>query len=507
MQGIVRFLVERPLWALAIYAVIGSGLILFQVHRVASEIRYSTALEAAKSYSAAVSAIRSYYSSNVVPRAREAGATITYDYQVHDGAIPLPATLTIELGEQVSQRSEGARFRLYSDHPYPWRTDGGPRDSFESEALAAVEHGSLEEYVKVESQGDRSTLRYAQAVHMGPTCVHCHNSRADSPKRDWKVGDVRGVQSVQIPLLGLAAIATAQGPSDYAFMIAGVLGGLLLFGALLNRLQSMYRTERQLLVAAEQRNEELAKAKTAAEAANHAKSEFLANMSHELRTPLNAINGFSEMINGERFGPIDNPKYVSYAADINTAGRHLLEIINDILDLAKIESGNFKLNQETIDIDSIVGESLRVVGERAKAQNLVIEYKVEPTAARVRADKRALRQILLNLLSNAIKFTQPGGRIFVIAQVDADGQMVLAVEDTGIGMELAQIPVAMSPFEQVGSVLDRDHGGTGLGLPLTKSLVELHGGNLEIASEPSVGTTVFVRFPAFRTIPRAQPAA
>ncbi len=504
MQSIIRLLVERPLCSLAIYAVVGAGLVLFQANRVASDIRYSTALEAAKSYSAAVSAIRSYYSSNVVPRAREAGATIIHDYHEHEGAIPLPATLTIELGEQISQRSDGAQFRLYSNYPYPWRSDGGPRDAFESEALTAVESDSAGEYVKVEAREGGAILRYAQAVRMGPTCIACHNSRADSPKNDWKLGDIRGVQSVKIPLLSLAAIAMAKNPSDFAFMIAGVLGGLLIFGFLLKKLQSMFKEERELLVAAEQRNHELAKAKAAAEAASHAKSKFLANMSHELRTPLNAILGFSEMIGGEGFGPIGNPKYKGYAQDINSSGRHLLEIINDILDLAKIESGSFELNPENVDIETLIGESLNIVREQAEAKNLGVDFKTSPATAQIRADKRALRQILLNLLSNAIKFTQPGGRILITAHVDAAGRTVFAVEDTGIGMEPEHIPIAMTPFEQIGSVLNRSCGGTGLGLPLVLSFTELHGGKLDIVSEPGIGTTVTILFPASRTFVPAQ---
>jgi len=507
MKGLIRFLAERPFWALMVYALVGTGLILFQVKRVASEIRYSTALEAAKSYSAAVTAIRGYYSNNVVPRAKEAGTLVTHDYHGHGGAIPLPATLTIELGEQISQRSEGARFRLYSNFPFPWRTDGSPRDSFESEALAAIVGSGADQFVRVESRGDQVTLRYADAVRMGQSCVECHNARADSPKKDWKVGDVRGVQSVQIPLLSLAAIAIAQDPLVYAFLVAGVLGGLLLFGALLQRLQGLHRRESQMLSAAERRNRELAKAIATAEAANRAKSEFLANMSHELRTPLNAIIGFSDVISGERYGALENAKYKTYAADINASGRHLLEIINDILDLAKIESGNLELNETAVAIQDLIGETLRIVGERAQARNLIVESSVEPRGARIHADQRALRQILLNLLSNAIKFSQPGGRISVSAEIGAAGQTIFAIEDTGIGMKPEEIPVAMSPFEQIADVLHRQHGGTGLGLPLTKSLVELHGGSLEIVSEPGVGTTVYVRFPASRTIRQAQPAA
>ena len=364
-----------------------------------------------------------------------------------------------------------------------------------------------DEFVRVESHGDQVTLRYADAVRMGPSCVACHNGRPDSPKKDWKVGDVRGVQSVQIPLLSLAAIAKAQDPLVYTFMVAGVLGGLLLFGALLQRLQGLHQRESQMLIAAERRNKELAKAITTAEAANRAKSEFLANMSHELRTPLNAIIGFSDVISGERYGALENSKYKSYAADINASGRHLLEIINDILDLAKIESGNLELNEVDVGIEDLIGETLRIVGERAQARNLIIDSHVEPRGASIHADQRALRQILLNLLSNAIKFTQPGGRISVSAEIGAAGQTILAIKDTGIGMKPEEIPVAMSPFEQIADVLNRQHGGTGLGLPLTKSLVELHGGSLEIVSDSGVGTTVYVRFPASRTGRQAQPAA
>ena len=239
--------------------------------------------------------------------------------------------------------------------------------------------------------------------------------------------------------------------------------------------------------------EKYAAEKTRAESANRSKSEFLANMSHELRTPLNAIIGFSEMMETQMFGELGSPKYIEYAHDIRSSGQHLLELINDILDMSKIEAGRMTLEKQPTDLGTVIEESLRLVSGRAEIASVKVVNEVGELP-RIDADKRAIKQVLLNLLSNAIKFTPAGGTITVKGGAAA-GSIALSVEDTGIGIPAHALPKIGRPFEQVESQHSKKHKGTGLGLALSRSLVELHGGTLSIASTEGVGTTVTFTLP------------
>ena len=239
-------------------------------------------------------------------------------------------------------------------------------------------------------------------------------------------------------------------------------------------------------------------AREAAEVANRAKSEFLANMSHELRTPLNAIIGFTEVILQELFGPVGSPRYKGYIRDIHESSIHLNHVINDILDISKAEAGKLELFESTVDVAANVARCVRFVAERAKRAGVTIEVDLPRRLPRLFADERKLRQILLNLWANAVKFTPRDGNIRVTAGLDADGAFRLAVADTGIGIRAPDLGKVMAPFGQVDGPLNRRHDGTGLGLPLTKKMVELHGGAFEIESGTGVGTTATVRFPASR---------
>ncbi len=263
-------------------------------------------------------------------------------------------------------------------------------------------------------------------------------------------------------------------------------------------LESANRRLRREIIERRRIEAELRDAKEQAERASHTKSDFLAKMSHELRTPLNAIIGFSEMSMNQMYGDMGSPKYVEYARDIHLSGTHLLLLINDLLDLARIESGRLELVEAVVDIRQELEESVRFVRRRAEESRLTLSTSVTTEHPFLRADRRALKQILLNLLSNAVKYTPAGGGVGVMVEEDAAGDLLIKVIDTGIGMSEQEIPRALEAFVQIARGYAQD--GTGLGLPIVKALVEMHGGTLEIASAVGEGTTVTVRLPAWRLV-------
>jgi len=244
-------------------------------------------------------------------------------------------------------------------------------------------------------------------------------------------------------------------------------------------------------------NQKLYTAKIVADDANRSKSEFLASMSHELRTPLNAILGYSEIIKDAMFGPVSE-RYRSYSSDIHKSGTHLLALINDILDLSKLEAKQFKLHEEKIDVHEIVKSCMSFIRPQATKGAIRLYEDIPATLPRILADEVRLKQILLNLLSNAAKFTPKGGQISISA-CEEHGSLKLTVSDTGIGIPKDQLQRVLEPFHQVDSKVSRKHHGTGLGLALTKGLVEKHGGTLAIESELNRGTSVTLTFPPERT--------
>lgn len=236
------------------------------------------------------------------------------------------------------------------------------------------------------------------------------------------------------------------------------------------------------------------------EEANTAKSEFLAHMSHELRTPLNSIIGFSQSMTEEVFGKVGNDKYLEYASDIHASGHHLLNLINDVLDLSKIEAGELMIDEEDVDLDELLNSCLRMIQGRKEAKSITIQYDSSGNLPHIRADERLVKQIVLNLLSNAVKYNVTDGTVRLSASVDQNNSVSVVVSNTGVGIDVENIAKVLEPFVQARTHAQKTHEGTGLGLSLSKQLIELHGGMLEIESQLGKGTTVAFRFPPDRTL-------
>jgi signal transduction histidine kinase len=302
---------------------------------------------------------------------------------------------------------------------------------------------------------------------------------------------------------GFLAIAVAA----MAFLIVtlGLIGAILDYRAAHRAMSEAQRLRAHIVElektknALEATSADLSRALGAASAANEAKSQFLAAMSHELRTPLNAVIGFCEILLMEAFGPLGSERYLEYVRDIHSSGGHLLALINDILDLSKLDAGQSVLEEEDLDLTSVIGETVRMVARQAELSRVQLIESLDIGLPMLRADRRRIRQVLINLLSNAIKFTPAGGRVRVSAAATY-GDVRIVVADTGIGMDAADIPRALERFGQVDAKLSRKYEGAGLGLPPAKQIVELHGGRLELASQVNIGTSVTLVFPAVRIV-------
>jgi len=304
------------------------------------------------------------------------------------------------------------------------------------------------------------------------------------PLRDFPL-----VVNVTVPVNEALAHWRVQTTVIVIATIFVVVGFALLFSALGEQFRRLERQAREL----KQSTVELRAAKELAETSNRAKSMFLATMSHELRTPLNAVIGFAQVMEQAMFGPVP-ARYREYATLIHRSGEHLLSIINDILDIAKLQSGKTELRLETAAIAKLVDETVQLVASRAEESGLELTQAIAPELPAVEMDVTRIRQVLLNLLSNAIKFTPRGGRVEIAVRAQ-NGAVTVIVSDTGVGMKEDEIPKALEPFGQVNNAMARAQEGTGLGLPLSKSLVELHGGRFSLVSRPGAGTTVTFTLP------------
>jgi len=504
-QPVFGFLSKYTLLILSLITIASMLLAFIYLSGASKQILRESSVTDAKRYLEALAEFRTLYTSEVVQVAKKHGLTVSHDYEEREGAIPLPATFSMKLGESIGNHRSGAKTFLYSLYPFPWRkteheqlfSQDFPRDAWERLSL-----DPSQPFYRFEIYEGRSVIRYAIADEMREACVSCHNTHPDTPKNDWRVGDVRGVLEVVLPVS--EAQLLTQSNLKATFLVLGLMAGLLslVFWWVFARVRrdarkladknESLKTQKMEIeensVAISQAHKELEDRANELERLNQTKSDFLACMSHEIRTPMNGVVGMLGLLRKSKL-----TEDQEYKADIaQSSANSLLALINDILDFSKIDSG--KLDLETIDFDlsCMLGEFVQTMAFRAQEKGLELILDTSKLShSAVKGDPSRLGQILTNLVGNAIKFTAQGEiviRVSLERGSNNNGIFWCSVADTGIGIQANKLSVLFDTFTQVDASTTREYGGTGLGLSICKSLCEKMGGDIKVTSVAGAGS-------------------
>ena len=512
---------ERTVLVLTVIFGVSLGGFIWHATRLSSYLIESSALQDAARFSTVLAEFRSLYTSEVVSRVRPYGVEVTHDYSSRDGAIPLPATLSMILGKQIGAKSAGMQVSLYSAYPFPWRQkEGGLNEDFRKAAWRHLKQNSDTPFYRFEEVQGRRSLRYATADLMRAQCVNCHNTHPDTPKTGWKEGDLRGILEVFLPIDRIEAQTRESLRGTFALIavisLLGLSGLALVLGRLRQssneleqqvkertvdleatneQLQHQINERKQAEIALKEAKENAERNAREAEAANHSKSAFLANMSHEIRTPMNAILGFTEILGGMT----DDRQQKEYLRSIQLSGKALLTLINDILDLSKVEAGKLELEYAAVNPRQAFEEMEQIFSQKIAEKGLEFLVEIDPGLPEVLIlDEVRMRQILVNLIGNAVKFTDKGDVKLSVHEhyPEADHSsldLIFSVQDTGIGIPGDQRALIFGAFEQQRGQSISEYGGAGLGLAITKRLVEIMGGEIAVTSEVGVGSTFTVQ--------------
>lgn len=442
-------------------------------------------LQHAASYSRAISEFRRTYTTEVISRI--SGVAIKHDYHSSPNAIPLPATLSMIVGEKISEAVEGETIRLYSPYPFPWRQNRPEqKDPFLQNAWTALNQNSNLPYHELKNSHKGQVLRYAVSDVMDASCVPCHNSHPDSPKRDWQAGQVRGILEISLPMEALRDTANnslMKTAVFYVFIAILVFSLLVFIGT--HQHQNSLRLENLI----RKRTHELEVAKDEAVYANATKSEFLSKMSHELRTPMNAIMGFSQLLEHENL----TSEQHSSVQEIHSAGENMLLLIDELLGYSNLENGNISFSLEPVDLEKIIKDILHILQAKAKKKNITTSEQYK-RGIKVLCDPSKVRQILFNVIRNGIDYNTAGGKLLIETKVLSDERARISVTDTGKGIDRKLMKNLFVPFDRLGAELS-NVGGAGVGLAVSKRMAEMMNIALWAESEPGTGTTVHIDIP------------
>lgn len=484
-------LLPMQFFSVAIVAILAWFFVPYYVEKSAEEQAALAADQVARNFLT----LRTYYTDNVVNKVlnSDGNLIVHHGHKAIANAIPLPASLIHDMGELL--KDSRVQLKFYSPFPFENRKDR-QLDAYGQAAWRALTANPETPYVQYTKVNGHEVVRLAVADRMtSQVCVDCHNSHPLSPKKDWSLGAVRGV-------LEISSDISSQVSKGHTLGLYIVIGFVVLIGGMMAVSFRITFVEFDRWSTARKTHErELFEASLKANAASKAKSVFLANMSHELRTPLNAIIGYSEILSKGILGKLNNAKHEEYALDIYNCGNHLLNLINDILDISKIEAKKEDLSERVIAVRVMMETSLQRVRPLADQKGITLSINAADHHSGLLCDERRVVQVFINLLNNAIKFTDEGGHVDFTSELDDEGKQVVKVSDNGRGIAQEHLSRIIMPFEQIGDAFNSPQEGTGLGLTICKSLMRLHGGDLEISSELGMGTTVTVKFPPERTIP------
>jgi signal transduction histidine kinase len=486
-------------WTLAILLISAAAFLLWHQSRWGIKVVRSTVLEDAVAYSEAIASFRSLYTSEVVERLRPHGVEVTHEYRTREGAIPLPATLSMELLRSVSEPAT-VHSRLYSPYPFPWRSEeGGLRDDFSREAWDALSLNPDEPYYRFQDVDGLASLRYATSDLMRASCVDCHNSHEQTPKSDWQEGDLRGVLEIVLPMdIAEASSRAAFRESVFLYVVLGLVG-LLALGLVIGRLRkTSERLEHQVALRTrdlEDTNVELERAQQDRDEVigeltlkNAELESFTHTVSHDLKSPLITISGFAGTLEQNAVdGNIDVLR--SDVSRIQRAAVRMKELLDDLLELSRV--GRVANAKEEVDLDDLVNEAVEQCSGRIAERE--VEVVVEPGAPTVVGDRTRLLEVLQNLIDNAVKFTREEDRPRIwVTWETRDDMALIHLRDNGIGLDPRYAERVFELFEQ----LDPDREGTGLGLAVVKRIVEVHGGRVSFSSKgPGCGATVTLTLP------------
>lgn len=476
-----------------------TGLILSAVLAglILNDLRHRTSLESARSYASMLTVFRDYYSSVVVGSARKNGTPISPQYHNIDGAIPPPATMTIEIGLWMQDMIEPGSFRWFSEYPFLSRGSGGPRSAFEREAVDVLSDRTTRNLTRIEAAGSGGgkVLRYAEPITMGKICVECHNSHPDSPRRDWKVGDVRGVQVVSVAMPPLLPSPTELFQEDrglfvsVALLFLGLVAVTIVLLALMNRL-------RRAVEVADRRNRQLATAQQAAQLAADTKTRIMANVSRELRRPMNTIAGSTQLINAQAFGPLGHQRYREEAGAAHESAQSLMSIMENMVLMSELDSGDTALKEQAVDTGREIQRILGLMGAEAGETGVQVEAIQADGWPMISTDLRAFRQIITNLAGNAVRHAGRGASLRVMFDAN-DRSVTFTMIDDGKGMTQKDLQDILQPFHNDETVKTN---GIGLGLAVSRELAALLGGSLKITTAAGDGLRADLDFPASKLI-------